>query len=375
MSRFPGLVGPSNVTRSVNIDSERTINYVLEAPGAGGPKVQASLYGRPAVTPWLAVASGPHRAAFYQDGRAWVISGIYFAEVFASQTVTIRGIVAADANPATISSNGGADGSGGHQLFVVSGGFGYIFDLVSNAFTTITAAAFPLPCLMGGFLDNYFIALKGQSDQFNLSNLNDGLTWDALDVAEISQWPGNILALIVSHQELWPFSATKVNPWYDSAASFPLQPVPGASIEHGILAPWSLQGLDNTLLWISQTLQGGAVVVRADGYNPKIISPVAVNTALQRIPNVEDTIAWSCQIDGHAFYCLYAAENDTQWVYDLSNDSWSEWGHWNTNTMVYEPFVARTHMFAFGKHLVGDRQSGTLYELSFSAYIDTVRLT
>ncbi len=375
MSRLPGFVGGSNYTRSLNISAERTINYVLEAPGSGLPKVQASLYGRPGCRPYVAAGNGPIRAMFTQDDLSWAISGTYFLEIFASQTVLVRGTVADDGNPATIDSNGGPDKSGGHQLFIVSGGLGYIYDLVSRSFTQITAAGFPSPAFMGGYLNNKFIVLKGQSNQFNICNLNDGTKWDALDVAEVSQWPGNVTSVNISHQELWPFSSTKVNPWYDSGASFPLQPIPGASIEHGVYAPWSVQRLDNTLLWLSETAEGGGLVVRADGYNPTIISPVAVNTALQAIPDLWNAIAWTCQVDGHSFYCLYAANADTTWVYDLSNQTWAEWAIWNTTTMAWAPHIGRCHTFAFGKHLVGDRQSGTIYEMSFDFYSDVLRLT
>ena len=371
MSRLPGFIGPSNINRSVNVDVERTVNLVWEAPSGGTPKVPASLYGRPGVHALISAGDGPIRALFAQDGRAWAISGNQLYELFASQTVTLRGTVAQDANPATICSNGGADGSGGHQLFIVSGGHGYIFDLVANTLTQITATGFPFPAFQGAFIDGYFVVLKGQSNQFNLSNLNDGLLWDALDVAEIEQWPGNIVSLVTSHNEIWPFSATKVNPWYDSAATFPFQPVLGASMEYGALAPWSVARIDNTLFWVSQNENGGPMVVRADGYSPKRVSTHAIETLLQRLPRVDDAIAFTCQMDGHLWYILYLPENDTHLVYDVASGQWSEWAQWDDRAMVWIPFQGRCHCWAYGKHLVGDRKSGVIYDLSFDYYADT----
>ena len=370
MSRLPGFCGPSNITRSRNVDDERTVNYVWEAPQVGAPKVPSSLYGRPGRRPWVTLGSGPVRAIYTQDTQAWAVSGGLFVELFSTQTAIVRGTVAVNGNPATISSNGGPDGSGGHQLFITAGGFGYVYDLVAQTLTEITDPGFPLPALMGGFLNEKFIVLKDQSNQFNTSNLSDGSTWDALDVAEVSQWPGRVLAINISHNELWPFSMTRVNPWYDSGASFPLQPVLGAMIEFGVLWPWTVQRIDNTLFWVSQTEQGGAVVVRADGYSAKIISPPAINTLLQRLPADTAARGWTCQMDGHAFYVLYLPTNDTSLVYDVSTEQWVEWALWDSDNFRWLPQFAQCHAFAFGKHLIGDPVSGTIYDLSFDYYAD-----
>lgn len=374
MSRLPGFVGPTNQNRSVNVDAERTINFVWEASGAGTPKVPASMYGRPGLAPFAALGPGPVRQLFAQDGRAFGVSGTLFCEFYAAGTRTVRGSVAADGNPATICSNGGADGSGGHQLFIVSGGHGYIFDLVANTLTEITAAGFPTPVLMGAYIDGYFIALKAESNQFNLSNLEDGTLWDALDVAEISQWPGQILSLVTSRNELWPFSSTRVNPWYDSGATFPFQPILGSMMDVGIAAPWSAVNLDNTLYWVGATAWGGPQVFRANGYQPDRISTFAVETTLQGLSRIDDAIAWPCQMGGHAWYVLYLPEHDTTLVYDAASGLWTEWATWDEDLIAWRPFPGRCHTFAFGQQLVGDRQTGMVYRLSFDVYSDTVAI-
>lgn len=371
MSRLPGFVGPSNVNFSVNVDTERTVNYVWEGSGAGIPKVPASFYSRPGLRPWVTIDQGPVRALLTQDDLLWAVSGGLFVEGFASQTAIVRGLVASDGNPATISSNGGADGSGGHQLLIVSGGLGYIYDLVAKTLSPITDTDFPTPALMGGYIDSYFFVLKSQSNQFQISVSEDGTDWDGLDVAQIEQWPGRILSLVVSHNELWPMSATRTNPWYDSGASFPFQPVLGASMQAGILAPWSAVNLDNTLYWLGQTDLGGAQVFLADGYTPKRISTHAVETSIQALgQGASQAIAWTCQMNGHSFYILYLPTNDTHWVYDAASGLWTEWASWNPDPGLWIPHPGRCHAFAFEKHLVGSRANGTIYEQSFDFYND-----
>ena len=373
MSRLPNFIGPSNVLRSVNVDREQTLNLLLERSGAGTPKVDPTFYGRPGVYPWQALGAGPHRAAFAQDNLAFCVSGGGFYEVFAGGTNNFRGTVQVDGNPATICSNGGADGSGGHQLFITSGGKGYIYDLVSQAFTTIVADGFPVPCLQGAFLNGYFLGLQTNADKVQISNLLDGTLWDALDVLQVSQQPGNIAALTTVHQEMWPFSATKVNPWVGTSESSIFTPVQGATIDYGILAPFSVVRLDNTLLWVSQSELGGAIVLRAAGYSPQVISPPAISTLLQRTSNPAQWVGFTMQIEGHPLYLLYAPSALTTLVYDLSTDSWAEWSEWDPSINQDTPFIGRTHMWAFGKHLVGAIDSGWLYDCSFAYTIDTLK--
>ncbi len=374
MSRLPGFCGASNRAYSVNVNAERSVNYLVQRE-AGTPVVDPTLRGRPGVNPFVQIGTGPHRACFQQDGLAWVVSGGLFVEIFAGGSSTTRGFVVVDGNPATICSNGGADGSGGHQLLITSGGRRYLYDLVSQAFVEIVTPDTPGPWLMGIYINGFFLTLQSNGDKIYFSDLLNGAnsSWEPLNVLQVFQQPGNIAAIIASHNEMWPFSATSVNPWVGTSESSTFIPVPGASIEYGIFAPWSLLRLENTLYWLSQTEQGGALVVRAEGYSPKIISTPAVNTSLQRIPNLQAAVGFTLQIEGHTFYGLYTANHDTTWLYDLSTDTWVEWATWWPDTDRFTPFNCRTHVFAFGKHLVGAIDSGWLYELTFEATTDTLK--
>jgi hypothetical protein len=75
-------------------------------------------------------------------------------------------------------------------------------------------------------------------------------------------------------------------------------------------------------------------------------------------------------MDGHAFYVLYLPTNDTSLVYDVSTEQWVEWALWDSDNFRWLPQFAQCHAFAFGKHLIGDPVSGTIYDLSFDYYAD-----
>jgi len=170
-----------------------------------------------------------------------------------------------------------------------------------------------------------------------------------------------------THDNLWLFGTRNTGPWYDSGdASFPFTPVQGALIEHGIGAPFSAIELDNTVWWLGQDEQGSGVVWRANGYTPQRVSTHAVEYALTQVQSYQNALAFGYQEQGHTFYVLYVPGLETTWAYDIASDQWHERALWDTRYGRYFPHVAVNHCFTWGKHLVGDRQSGAVYEQSLA---------
>jgi hypothetical protein len=373
---FEGFIGPSSVLASVNADAERTVNLYLEVPDGGAQaKTKAQLIGTPGVAPFLRALDGdaasalpgsPVRALFHEDGRCFAVAGGTFCELFGSHTATTRGTVANDGKPATIASNGRDNG---HQLFIVSGGLGYIYDLTADTLTQITAPSFPTNAVMGAYVDGYFVVLKGNSNRFQLSALLDGLEWSGLDVAQVSESSDLVLSMVVDHREVWLFGSATTVPWFNNGnASFPFAPVQGAFIEGGIIAPWSAVKIDNSIFWLDQDARGSGIVRRAHGYVPQRISHHALEESLRGV-FLEDAIGWAYQDAGHTFYVLYIPAHETHWVYDVATGAWHERALWDTTLGRWTPDIGRCHCFAFGRHLIGDRSSGAVYELS-REYLD-----
>jgi hypothetical protein len=370
---LPNFVGPTYQARSKNYNAERCINFYPEFGQFSTPKTKGMLVGTPGLRRFVALPAGPITALFSQDQRAFAVGGRNFYELFAGGTYVIRNNdLATDSNPATISSNG----TNGHQLFVTSGGIGYIFDLNDNTFTTIAATGFPSPVVMGNYVDSYFIALKAQSNQFNISALLDGLSWNGLDVAQTSLSSDPKLAIGISHRNVFVFGEKRTEVWSNTgAANFPFAPNPGVFIEHGIIAPFSVVNLDNTLYWLGGDEQGAGVVWRANGYTPERVSTHGIEYFINTYPTIKDAIGFAYQDEGHSYFWLYFPTAPTSLVYDVSTGLWHERALWNPDLMDWEPHLARCHCYAFGKHLVGDRQSGSVYHMSLDYLDDEVVVT
>jgi len=368
--RLAGFIGPSNVDRGYSFDNERTINLYPQLPQAGTPKnPEGLLLGCPGLQPRYALPAGPVRGMFTQNGRAFAIGGASLCELFANQSYRFRGLVATDGQPASFAANGAA----GNQLMITSGGLGYIFDLTTNTLAPITDASFPADVAQGEFLNSYFIVRVANSNQFYYSALLDGTDWNGLDYFRTSLTSDNKLAMIANHGDLWLFGGQRTEIWQNVGnQNTPFQPIPGALIEHGIGAAWSAQRLDNSVFWLGGDERGNNIVFKADGYTPSRVSTNAVETYLNNLPRTSDAIGFTYQQDGHAFYLLYVPTAETTLCYDVSTNLWHERAIWDSTLMRWFPMRARNHIFAFGRHLVGDRSSGTIFDMRLDSYVDGV---
>lgn len=372
---FNGFCGPAGTLPNPIQDCEDTYNWYPVKQDTGTPKVSDwGLDPTPGLTPFVALSSGPMRAIWSQGqgSRCFAVSGIFLYELFGSQTAILRGQVASDANLATISCNGFEDG---HQLFITSGGLGYIYDLDADTLTAIADSSFTSrePFSMGEFSSSYFMALTADSNQFLYSALLDGTDWSGLDIARTSLTTDNKLALVANHADLWLLGTQRSEIWQNTGdANTPFQPIPGTIIEAGITAKWSAKRIDNTILWLGGDERGANIVWAANGYTPTRVSTFAIENYLNALPRTDDAVAWTYQQAGHAFYNLYCPSADATLVYDVATGQWHKRAIWNDLRIAWEPDIPIVHAYAFGKHLVGDRRIGMVYEMSLDFHDYTV---
>lgn len=352
--------------QSVSVDAQRTINLYRELVESGAGRADSVLYGTPGLAVFATLDEHPIHGLFAQGGRVFVVAGTGFYELTTAGHAISYGEVKANAQPATMCSNGSAGG----QVFITSGGHGYTFDLDTNTLTEITDDGFPLGVVMGGFRDGYFMALGPNGVQ--VSTLEDGTTWDASDIGQRSQRSDGIDSMLLSHTELWFWGPQSAEVWYNNgAAGFPFAPIPNAVLEVGIAAPFSAAIFDQSPCWLAQDARGGYTVRRADGFNPSRISTHAMEAALAQYSTVSDAVAWVYQEQGHEFYVLTFPTANATWVCDAAAKyEWHERAYLNPTTGAMEAHRGICHCYAFGMHLVGDRANGNIYRQAIGLYDD-----
>lgn len=360
MPQWPAFVGPAYTSQSIIAAYDRCVNFYPETlENSGEGRAKAVLYPTPGLQQFAILPTAPVTQLFELNGRLFAVARNFFYEVYSDGTFVARGGVLPSATRPSICSNGTA----GHQVFITSGGRGYIFDLVSNAFTQIVSPNFPTGSAVNGqYVDGYFAVQVAGTTQWQISALNDGLTWSGLDVAQRSFAQDNIVALAVTHREVWILGAQTSEVWYNSGATFSFQPITGVFLHEGCGAIDSVGQLGQTIYWLSQNAQGARRVVRAAaGYQPERVSTHAIEYALSGYSTVADATGYGYQDQGHEFYVLTIPSQRATWVFDATTGLWHERGYWDQPLGVYGAQRPVCHAYAFGQHLVGDIGTGQIW--------------
>ncbi len=370
---YPNFVGGSASSSEPFHDGSQTINYFVEHAQGPGGKSREVLIPVPGMEAFAAAAvASTGRGSFAMDGRAFVVIGVTLYEEHSNGTLTNRGTVAIDGNPATICSNG----DGGGQLMITSGGRLYVYDLTAN---TLTEIAVGFTATMGDHLDGYFLALDADTSTFYLSDLLDGTTWDPTQFAQRSIRPDPWVSMIVVGRYIWLFGEQTSEIWYNADSfPFPFAPHPSGLVQHGCAAPFSPKVLAGALLWLEASGQGQGQVMQAAGFSPSEVTTFAIQAGLTEAASMSDAIGDTYEDErGHSFYLLTLPGANLTFCYDNSESQtlapamrWTQRGTWISEESRFVAWRPLFHHFAFGRHLWLDRAGATIYRMSASLSTD-----
>jgi hypothetical protein len=356
-----GLVGPSYQMKSLPFDAQRTINLYPVIDETGEGKEVSALYGTPGLELFSTAGIGPIRGEFCStNGRAFVVSATGLYELDLAGTATLRGTLTSDVGSVTFDENT-------TQLAICDGAAIYIFTYSSNAFATPTLAASPAYTVTQ--LDGYFI-YNTDAGQFYISGLQDGTSWNALDFATAESSPDGLVRVFATQGQLWLLGSRTIEIWLNTGdVDFPFARVQGARMEVGCAAAHSVVSADNTMFWLGASKEGQGIVYRATGYVPQRVSTFAIERYINTDEDLTDVRAYTYQQDGHLFIGFTGGNLETSLIYDAATQLWHERAYLESDG-TYSTHIATTCMFAFNKHLVGDKTNGNVYEMSEDIYDD-----
>ncbi len=356
-----GLVGPSYQQRSIPYDAQRTINLYAVKDEMG--KQPTALYGTPGLLLNATAGSGPNRGCYTTaDERCFFVSGSGLYEVNNVGVATLRGSLKTSTGNVSLTDNG-------ISLALCDGVNGYTLTLETNDFSQITDPDFPLSGTIT-FIDGYFVVNQNDTGTFYISELYAGSSWEALEFATAESSPDRLLRVFNAVGQLWLFGEKTTEVWTNAGnLNFPFRRISGGKMEAGILAPHTAVAVDNSVIWLGRDSFGQGMVYRASGVQPTKISTEAIDYAIQKAGNLSECQGYAYQQDGHVFYVLTGGGLETSLVYDISTDLWHERAYRNESG-EYELHLGSCCTFAFGKHLVGDRRNGKIYEMSQNYFSD-----
>lgn len=327
-----GRTGPWGGSRLINAFAEQS----------NGDKAELyAVMGIPGLTSWSDIGSLPVRGAHQMVGVLYAVVGTGLYSIDSSGTETLLATIPGT-NPVRMADNGTQlaihDGS---QTGFVWTGTALVTPLNLSAVSDVA------------FIDGYFVWTVYNSNQFVISSLGDGTTYDPLDVATVEGAPGNLIGVINDHRELLFFkggtgAVPSTEIWYDSGAQdFPFERQGNAFIERGCIDKDSIVKFDNSTIFVGDD----RIVYRLSWYMPERISTHAVERIL------DDAVwfrAFTYSEEGHKFYILNTDQGTV--AYDVATQSWAERQSFNLD--YYRVGCA---VEAYGTTYFGDNQTGKFY--------------
>lgn len=365
------IIGEAYHARSGAEDFQESINWYTEKGGELS-KYPTVLYPTPGMVLFSQLDGLVVRGLLEFDGYLYAVCDRKFYKIDGNGIATLKGTMVATglSNPVSMVTSG-------LQIAIVDNGYGYVYNIAADTFLEITNAYFTAasPTYIT-FQDGYGIYNEESTNRWWITSINDFSETTALDFASANTSNQDILAIASSRQQIYIFTKVGVEVWFNAGTvDFPFARKNTSYSTQGLAAPFSISSVDNTLYYLTSSIQGDGFVVMIQGDSaPVVVSTPAINYLISQIDNINDAIAFSYQEDGHLFYVLTFPEGDKTFVYDVAEQAW----HTRTSTIVNDPGAGtrqgrlRANCYAFlnGNHIVGDFQNGKLYKMRSDVYTE-----
>jgi hypothetical protein len=393
---YPGFIGEAYRSQSRAAAGDLLINLYTEKLEVGEGGIEAVFYGTPGTALFSQIPEKGVRGMVSLDSLALAVVGTSCYQINADGTYAKLGdSVFKGTGPVSIQT----DGKG---IAVSAGGTLWTF-LIGKTVAWQDQSAIVPSAGMISYSDGYFIVNVPGTQQFFISGLFDVTSWYGLDFGAKSGFADIVVGQICDHRELWLLGSRTTEVFWNSGnPNFPWERIQGPFVEAGLGAIESLAQMDNTIFWLHSDKRGSRMIWKANGYTPQRVSTFALESAMNGYARVDDAIAYTYQELGHTFYVItfpsavipgfnerwgqgglawdqpgavWDAGGSTNarsvtWVFDASTSQWHQRDYLDPQFGISMGVRGRCHMFAFGRHLVGDFENGNIYDQSVNYYSD-----
>lgn len=337
--KFQGAIGPSAQLKDRKAAAGRSINWRMrDVEGDGGPNavVLEPVEGLRTFVTFPADIRGVIETD-ETSARTFVVAGNKLYELSESGSYTERG---------TLSSSSGfvKMENGLYQLIIVDGPNGYVFKFSDNTFSAITDPDWRGSKWVAELNGVFIFVPDDQPDQFYISSIDDGASFDALDFSSSDAQPDPIVTHRVMKQELYLFNRRSTEVWvFDGTSEFPLVRYNSTPIDVGCAGLRAACTTADSLFYLGRSKNGQGLLYEMRGHQPVRISTDSVEQTIQESTDREGAVLWSYQVAGAEFLGLNMPGTKTTWVYNLATQQWheqarlvdGEWQQWPADQIVF----------------------------------------
>ena len=353
-------------SRSLPLSAQRLVNLFTEKQDQTA-KAQTPLFGAPGMAAFTAAGRGPIRGAWVMNDVLYVVSNWDLYQVDADGTGTLLGSGIKGSGVVSMSDNGS-------QLCIVNGpgGGGWIYALNDNnslgqaGFIQIENENFYAANTVT-FFDGYFVFDRAGTNEYFLSGLYDGTSYNGLDFASAEASPDFVVATIQNLQLLFIFCEKHIELWYDAGAqNFPFQRYAGGVINYGCVSPHTILLQDGAVFFLGED----KVFYRLQANFPIRVSTHPIEHIIAQDPDLTQASCCTYTTEGHKFVVLTLPASQRTLVFDISTGRWHERESLNESAVSLKRWRANCAVRAYGETYLGDAFNGNINKLDWTVYTE-----
>lgn len=361
------LLSQDYPSKAIDENQSRLINMYLE-PDKNNGQFPIIAYPTPGLTSFCSTGEAVIRTMYEYNGVLYAVAGNKFGSVNSAGTFTQLGsnLSTSTGFAKIISITGGSDIN--NQLVIIDGTNGYSYNLDTAIATfPISDTDFPDNATDITSQDDYVIVANPTSIQFNLSNLADSTTWEALDFASKIGYSDNLVALKSHKSKLWLFGNRTIEVWYNSGnPDFPFERISDIAINYGVAAKESIAAINDSIYLLAQAASGGYRFMQIVDYGLVPFGDSPREALVNSFTTFNDCKAYSYTIDSHDFIDWTFPTENVTFTYDVTTGVWLT--RQSNLAGTYGRFLGNCSAFCYNKRLIGDFNSGVIYTQSSSVY-------
>jgi len=221
---------------------------------------------------------------------------------------------------------------------------------------------------------------------WNTQNTDNVAVWNALNTVRASSQADQGVFLSKQLNYIVAFKQWTTQIFYDASAQIsgqgtPLGAVPDSQVPYGCLHPFTVQKIDEILLWATSNQTISPQIILMQNLTPTIVSTPSVDRVLDNFSAITAYISgspfyynpgiysWVLKHAGHRFYGLTIPLLNVTLVFDIDQKLWYVWSDSNGNYWPFGYFTyegVNLNVGAEGIHLAQCLPSPTPYQLPFN---------
>ena len=345
--------------RSGLVSAERLINAYAE-PSPPDSLSKVAIYGTAGLNPWKNTGIAlPIYGMQVMGEHLYIVVGSTVLQIDSSKTVTTLGTIATSAGRVMMTNNGT------QMTILTEGGTAYYCTSAAASLTQITDGDYQSSDSVAT-LDGYTVFTEKQGRTFQRSTLNDTSAYAALDTQTVEASASNIVRVAMNNLELWFFKEDIIEVYYDSARpGYIFDRKEGVFIQKGCAAKHSVSSLDGNFYFLGND----RIIYQTIGYQLSPISTFPISQEIETYSTISDAYSFTYTIGGHKFYTITFPTEGKTWEYNISTGLWHERVSLNA-AQETDQWRATAHAYFAGKNLVGDFETGVIYEMNPDVYTE-----